>query len=92
MVTRRQIEKLAGTLGVAVDFCFDRAPRGAAFHEIILTAPDGFRFRGTGLHENVVASQVDGLPMTKLYPDVLDDLQGGIEPCTEPDCEWCKGE
>lgn len=57
------------------------------WYEIIATAPQGYVFKNLDLHEIVIANagpQVDGL-WERLYPE----LQNGVEPCNDPDCEWC---
>ncbi len=91
MATKNDVIRRAAALSVAVEFCHDNGNdfRNTSLHEIVLTAPDGKRFIGTQLHENVVASQVDGAPMATLYGPALDDMRLGLEPCDDEDCEWC---
>ena len=85
-VTRPQLVRRAAALNVTLDF---RPDSLGALHEIVLTAPPRQVFAGTGLHENVIASQVAGAPMASLYAAVLDDMVLGVEPCVADDCEWC---
>jgi hypothetical protein len=84
--TRRQVTARAKALGVAVDYRLDRE---GVFHEIVLTAPDGYLFKGVGVHECVVASQVEHAPMATLYGPALDDMAGGLERCTDAQCDCC---
>lgn len=94
-ITRRQLTERATALGVEIEFLKDRggaARARGALHEIIVTAPTGYVLKGIGTHEVIIASHVEDAPIETLYAGALEDMAGGLEPCTDPACEWCHPE
>jgi len=93
-ISKPALMRAASALNVAIDFRYDRGTpfRREIFHEIVMTAPDGFKFAGPDVHEVVLCSQVDGAHIAHLYPGAMEDLASGVVPCPDPDCEWCHGE
>lgn len=81
---KRQALKEARTLGVDIEFdC-------VGIHEEIRgEAPAGYVFIASGTH-GIVAAQYRGLHAYEgLWESILIDLNAGIEPCDNDDCEVC---
>jgi hypothetical protein len=80
---RTACRALARAKHVTVEARFD-----GGWHEIVLTCPNGFRFE-PDLHERIVANA--GAVTDGLWAGALAALQSEqVEPCTDPDCEWCE--
>lgn len=85
MTTLRQLRSQAQRLGVAVT-----VEREGHCRVCRTTAPDGYVFAGSGLHEHV---DVVYVPWVNDYEDLLARMQYGLEPCPEgAECEWCHPE
>ena len=81
---RPQLRKLAAALNVTIEERF-----AGAWHELILTAPQGRIFAAEGLHEFIIANA--GATTDGLWSVALERLAANtIEPCPDGDaCEWC---
>ena len=62
------------------------------WHEILLTAPDGMRFKNSELHELVIANA--GPTTDQLWQRAQRELEyeADVELCDVTDCEWCSNE
>ena len=55
---------------------------------IRVDAPQGQRLRGTGLHG--VDLYTRGWTRDAAYLEIIHDLEMGLEPCDDSDCETCQ--
>jgi len=82
VTAERAVFALAAERGVTV------YAGGGGWFEVLLTAPDGFRFE-PGLHEMVVTGY-PGQPAAPLWERALARLnEATAETCDDLDCEWC---
>ena len=82
--TLRDVRKRAKALGaIVVD------DKIGETHECTVEAPPGYRWATDELHQFVNCSY---RPWKPDYADLLDRMAQGIEPCPDPDCEWCHPE
>lgn len=80
--TRASLLARAAALGVAVE------DDGVSLN---ILCPAGLRLVGTGTHW----LRIDNLPRgawtrPAMYAALLDDLALGVEPCADPDCDYCR--
>ena len=81
MTTLRQLRRRAAALGaIVVDDVVGHT------HECTVEAPPGHVWVTDGLHMFVAACYS---PWRPDYADLLSRMAAGVEPCTDPDCEWC---
>lgn len=77
------------------------------YTEITVEAPPGYVWSGSGLHELVASAGTEesrarlkllvNVPVRRLtkedlWADLSERMEGGIEPCADPECEWCQSE
>lgn len=55
-------------------------------HECRCEAPHRHIWKCSDLHELISSAY---RPWKPDYADIIDRMEYGIEPCTDPDCEWC---
>lgn len=84
MATRKQLINRCKATGC---LCFDD---GCSLE---IVAPDGHRLVDVMMHATVV-NYASGwgntyMPKAEAYRYLIEDLEGGIEPCDDPECEWC---
>jgi hypothetical protein len=84
MSTLRQVKAAAAKIGAIVE-----DDKVGHTHECTVEAPPGYRWRADELHQFVNASYI---PWKPDYADLLDRMADGIEPCPDPDCDWCHPE
>ena len=58
-------------------------------HECTVEAPAGYRWLAADIHMFVDSAYV---PWKPDYADLLERMAYGIEPCPDPECEWCHPE
>lgn len=75
MTSKQKVLKLAEELGAEVE----SGGEGSSF-EITVDAPDGFHWKGDGLHQ-LVESIWDNEKPESLWRDALERMQDGLEPC-----------
>jgi len=81
MATKAQFRKRLAELG-----CTFEQDENA----ITVDAPKGKKIAGQGVHYITHAGTGDAAyPMTEVYANCIDDLDWGLEVCTESDCEIC---
>lgn len=85
MSVKQDVLKLAKSIGVGVDY----GGSGVDF-EVVLTCPKGLRFE-PGRHTAVNAIW-DDMNSRDCWKGALEDLRNGVEPCDDPECEWCSDE
>jgi len=51
-------------------------------------APHKFIWKNAGMHEVSVWYE-RGWKKNEVYAELLRDVQGGVEPCPDQECEWC---
>lgn len=85
-MTAATLQRRASALGCTVSILKDSF--GTA-HEVLVDAPAGSIFVGSGCHQNVSAGS-DGEPLASLIQDAYDRLELGVESCEDPDCDVCK--
>jgi hypothetical protein len=83
--TLRRLKAAARTLGATVTVHRDCENLE---HEVLVDAPDGCVWSGSGVHQLVCAG-ADGTPLVALYDDALDRMSFGTEPCDVLDCDVC---
>jgi hypothetical protein len=84
MTNLREVKTLAKALGATVE---DR--KSTSFHSCRVEAPPRFRWTEGDVHELVDETN---RPWKPDYADLLSRMKYGIEPCTDPECEWCNEE
>ena len=83
---RPLVRKLAAQLNVNIEERFS-----GGWHEILLTAPDGYWFAGAGIHEQVIANA--GACTDQLWTRALSTLRDAdVQLHTDDACEWCHEE
>ena len=85
-VTMRTVTARAKALGVTIR---TRKDPDQLFHEIELSAPDGYLLKGTGTHHSVSCGSGDPQPFAALYPLALNDMAMGLERCDDAQCDIC---
>jgi hypothetical protein len=81
--TLRDVKKAAALIGATV---VDDKAYGT--HECTVEAPHRYRW-ADGLHMFVDCTNQ---PWKPDYQDLLDRMSYGIEPCTDPECDWCNSD
>jgi len=54
---------------------------------VSVDAPTGFILMGIGLHSSTINTH--GWKREEVYEDLANDIGGGVEKCTDPDCDSC---
>ena len=84
--TKRQAEALAKRLEVEIDDESDRYDIC-----IFLYTPKGTRFKATECHTAATSfSTFDGSTKAQGWGHVMEDLEFGIEECTNENCGYCE--
>lgn len=84
--TKAQAERLAQKLNVEIN---DESTR--EYICIFLYAPKGTHFKATECHTAATSfSTFDGSTKALGWGDVMEDLEFGVEECTNPNCGYCE--
>jgi len=95
-MSKKQFYELATVNGIEVEYTPGGVGRGydktaQPFH-IMLDAPAGKTFRGTGIHCDGSIQGLDGTTKTD-WPRCVRELRAfiaaGFDACTDPDCDIC---
>lgn len=81
---KEMVRALAEALGAELD-----VTRGLGV-DLEAVAPRGTVWALTGTHSVVSSTQLEETDQD--WEALLRDMEGGVEPCTDPHCEWCGGE
>jgi len=84
MTTLKDVRKLAKKLGAIVE-----DSKIGHVHECTVEAPAGHIWKADDIHQFVANAYI---PWKPDYDDLLDRMAYGIEPCTDPECDWCHPE
>ena len=52
-------------------------------------APEGMVWSASGTHELVSSGYAGKGDRKVIEDDLRERIRGGVEPCDDPDCEWC---
>lgn len=81
MASKKQMETRAAELDCTVE---------ADAGEVTITAPVGYTLDGGHYFTNVKSDGENC--MADVYDDCLDNMAGGLEPCTDTDCDICNND
>lgn len=73
----------AAALKIGASVAYDKS---YGVNELRVEAPRFHRWKDDPIHEMVDASNA---PWKPNFQDMLNRMANGLEPCTDPDCDWC---
>lgn len=83
--TKAQVERLSKELNVEVD---DESTREDVC--IFLYTPKGFRFKATECHTSATSYSTIEAGKAVGWGHAMEDLEFGVEECTNPNCGYCE--
>lgn len=84
MTTLAKVKRAAAALGATVE-----DSKEGHTHECTVEAPHRHIWKSDDIHMLIDACY---RPWKPDYADLLRRMSYGLEPCTDPDCDWCNSE